>query len=66
MCSSDLDEASGELVYALRISGSTFRPHVFAPGNYLIVVGDQDANRMQRLEHLVAPAAADATLEVTF
>jgi hypothetical protein len=60
------DEASGELVYALRISGSAFRPHVFAPGKYRIVVGDQDANRMQRLEHIVAPAAADAVIEVAF
>jgi hypothetical protein len=49
------DEATGELVYALRISGSTFRPHVFTPGKYRIVVGDQDANRMQRLEHITAP-----------
>jgi hypothetical protein len=60
------DEASGDLVYALRLNGSTFRPPVFAPGTYRISVGDQDADRMQRIDHVAAPAAADAVLDVGF
>ncbi len=34
------DESSGELVYSLRIRGTTFRPKVFRPGTYRITVGE--------------------------
>ncbi len=34
------DEITGEIVYTLRINGTTFRPKVFKTGNYTIVVGE--------------------------
>ena len=34
------DEATGDLVYAIRINGKTFRPKVFAKGVYKIEVGE--------------------------
>ncbi|MFN0121916.1 MAG: alkaline phosphatase D family protein [Blastocatellia bacterium] len=35
-----IEEATGEVVYTMRIQGQTFRPKVFAPGRYRIQVGD--------------------------
>jgi hypothetical protein len=35
-----VDEANGELVYALRIAGTQFRPKVFRPGTYTVQVGE--------------------------
>jgi alkaline phosphatase D len=35
-------QASGELVYALRIPGNRFTPWVFEPGTYQIEIGDPD------------------------
>ena len=40
-----------ELVYAIRISGTTFRPKVFGPGNYTIRVGDPDQNLWRELKN---------------
>jgi alkaline phosphatase D len=36
------DQASGELVYALRIQGQRFKPWVFKPGTYRVEIGDPD------------------------
>ncbi|QDT65453.1 alkaline phosphatase D family protein [Calycomorphotria hydatis] len=36
-----IDEESGELVYALRVSGTQFQPHVFKEGVYTVRVGEQ-------------------------
>ncbi|HNT88584.1 MAG TPA: metallophosphoesterase family protein, partial [Candidatus Hydrogenedentes bacterium] len=33
-------EADGELVYALRLTGSAYRPKVFAPGTYTVTLDD--------------------------
>jgi len=49
-----IDEASGEVVYTLRIKGTRFRPKVFREGMYTIKVGDGD--RYQIREH-VRPAS---------
>ena len=35
-----IDEADGEIVYTLRIRGTSFRPKVFAEGVYTIIVGE--------------------------
>jgi len=37
-----IDESDGQIVYTLRIKGSTFRPKVFKDGTYTIKVGPQD------------------------
>ena len=44
-----IEEASGEVVYTLRIAGRSFRPHVFAPGTYTIT-------REVNAPHLKVPA----------
>ena len=36
------NEAAGELVYALRLTGNSVRPWVFANGRYTIKLGDPD------------------------
>jgi len=36
------EKESGELVYALRIQGDRFQPHVFAEGEFVVKVGDPD------------------------
>jgi hypothetical protein len=37
-----IDERDGEIVYTLRIRGTTFRPKVYRKGSYTIKVGDPD------------------------
>jgi len=37
-----IDESDGEIVYTVRIKGSTFRPKVFKSGKYTLNIGDQD------------------------
>jgi hypothetical protein len=59
------EEKSGELVYALRIRGDSFRPHVFAEGNYTVKVGDPDAGRMRTFANLAATANTAGTVEIT-
>jgi len=39
------DEAINEVVYTLRIKGTTFRPHVFKEGIYTIRVGEGDSRK---------------------
>jgi hypothetical protein len=36
-----IDEASGEVVYTLRIKGTTFRPKVFRAGTYTVKIGEK-------------------------
>ena len=42
-----VEEATGQIVYTLRISESTFRPKVFSPGLYTVRVTDGDLNVAQ-------------------
>ena len=58
------EEKSGELVYALRLNGQTFRPHVFAAGRYTIKVLDPETNRSKTLTALEATKENPASLEV--
>lgn len=58
------EEKSGDLVYALRVKGQTFRPHVFAPGKYTIKVSDPDAARAKTVKGLEASADARGSVEV--
>ena len=58
------EEKSGELVYALRLNGATFRPHVFATGSYLVKVLDPDAGRVKTLAGVEAKTDNRAALDV--
>jgi len=44
-----IHEGTGELVYALRIKGVSFRPAVFEDGTYSVIVGDPDTGARQTL-----------------
>jgi alkaline phosphatase D len=57
------DGKTDELLYALRINGPTFQPHVFAPGHYVIKVLDPESNREITLPRF--EAAVDNTAKLT-
>jgi hypothetical protein len=59
------EETSGELVYALRIHGTRFRPPVFKEGTYTIKVEAGDRMRVLGGVRSVGPTASE-TLELTF
>ena len=59
-----IDEGTGELIYAIRIVGTTFRPHVFAPGRYTVKVVEPESGRSRELGGLVANEDRTRTLEV--
>jgi hypothetical protein len=40
-----IDQKSGELVYAVRIKGTEFKPRIFAAGTYTITVGEGKATK---------------------
>jgi arylsulfatase A-like enzyme len=61
------DEASGALVYALRIRGDRFRPWVFAAGTYTVRVGEQEPMQMKTLNGVRSAGEGDgAAIEVEF
>ncbi|HEV7224306.1 MAG TPA: alkaline phosphatase D family protein, partial [Pirellulales bacterium] len=60
-----IDEASGELVYSLRIGGPSWQPHVFAPGRYTVRISDPDAGRSKELTGLTATPENRTSLEVS-
>jgi hypothetical protein len=44
-----IDESDGDIVYTLRIKGSSFRPKVFKHGTYTITVSDPDLGKMKTI-----------------
>ena len=63
-----IDEASGETVYTLRISGNEFRPKVFRRwGTYTVRVGEPDTGVFRELKGVaVQPESSVATLNLSF
>jgi len=57
-------DAAGELVYHLRIAGDAFQPHVFAAGEYSVVVLDVESDRKRRFDRLAARSTNNETVEV--
>jgi hypothetical protein len=47
-----IDEASGEIVYSLRIRGNRFRPPVFTRGPHAIQVGQPHAGPLRTIPHI--------------
>jgi len=58
-----IDEADGNIVYTLRIRGTTFRPKVFKAGTYTITVGEPGTKAMKTLKG-VRSDGGDGELEV--
>jgi alkaline phosphatase D len=59
-----INEATGELGYALRVAGQRFQPHVFAAGKYTVKVSDPDSGKARELKGLEAEAGNKSALEV--
>jgi len=49
-----IEESTGEIVYTLRIKGTSFRPKVFAKGTYTVKVGELGTERMKVLKGMKA------------
>jgi len=61
-----IDQSNGEIVYALRVHGRSFRPRVFRPGRYTVEVGEPGTERWQRLEDLAAAPPEQPAIQVKF
>jgi alkaline phosphatase D len=59
-----IDEASGELVYALRIRGNVWQPFTFAAEKYTVRIRVPETGQRQELKGLEARAENKATLDV--
>jgi len=59
------DEATGEVLYSLRIQGNRFRPPVFGPGKFSVQAGP-DRPDAWSAEHLEAVQSGGAPLPVKF
>ena len=44
-----IDESNNEIVYTMRVKGTSFRPKVFKKGIYSIRIGDPDKGEMKTL-----------------
>ncbi|MBA7708736.1 hypothetical protein ES703_117640 [subsurface metagenome] len=61
-----IDEGSGEIVYTLRIKGTSFRPKVFKAGTYTIKVGEPDTGKMKTLKNVQSiPSDESRTIKVS-
>ncbi len=62
-----IDEKNGESVYTLRINGTSWRPKVFAPGSYTLMVGDPDTGKEKVFTGVNAlPEDSDKAITVAF
>jgi alkaline phosphatase D len=62
-----IEEASGEVVYTLRIKGNQFRPKVFAQGKYTLNIGEPGTPKYKTFAGVAAMnESASATIEVDF
>lgn len=59
------DEATGELVYALRIIETSFRPPVFAAGKYAVRVSDPEAGKSSTVKNLSPSTQLQTAVRVT-
>jgi hypothetical protein len=62
-----IDEENGEVVYTLRIRGTTFRPKVFKEGTYTILASGSDPKNVRKLTGIRSlPETQRAELPVEF
>jgi len=61
-----VDEADGEIVYALRIAGCSFRPKVFGAGRYSVEVGEPGTSRWKTIPNLRASTESQPAVKVEF
>ncbi len=61
-----IDQANDEVVYTLRIRGTSFRPQVFKGGLYTVIVSEPDTGQTKKLQNLTAAGEESETIDVTF
>jgi phosphodiesterase/alkaline phosphatase D-like protein len=61
-----VDEASGAIVYTLRIAGDSFVPKVFWDGSYTIHVGEPGTENVRTLSGIRSAQQPDSTITVRF
>jgi hypothetical protein len=59
-----IDESNGEIVYTLRINGTSFRPKVFKIEKYTVKIGQQGTDQMKTLTG-IQPLEADENKKIT-
>ena len=59
-----IDETNQEVVYTLRVPGSSLRPPVRKAGVYTVKVGELGTPRVKVLEHLTAEPDCDKTIDI--
>ncbi len=60
------DERTGEVIYAVRIQGTVFRPRVFGRGGtYTVVVGEPGTDRLRTVTGVAPTADESAVIRVT-
>jgi hypothetical protein len=58
-----IDEASGDVVYTIRINGGAWRPKVFSPGKYTVIV--KKGTKEKKLKSL-SPESSQKLIDVKF
>lgn len=62
-----IDEATGEIIYTVRIKGVSFRPKIFKEGVYTVKVGEPGTEKMKALYSLHSISLdKEETVEVKF
>ena len=61
-----IDEATGQIVYTLRVKGTSFRPKVYGHGAYTIKVGELGTDRVKVMKGVRPTTDGNATIKVAF
>ncbi len=59
-----IDEATGELVYTLRLATRTFQPHTFAAGKYTVRLLVPETGKVVEQKGVIASAGNNARLDI--
>ena len=59
-------DESNEIIYTLRPGEKTFQPHVFAEGNYKVIVSEPESDRSREYTNLKANAKNNERIQVSF
>lgn len=59
-----VEEATGELLYTLRLARNSWQPHAFAPGKYTVKISEPETGKVRQLSNLEAKRNNSASLDV--
>ena len=58
-----IDDSNDEIIYTLRINGTSFRPKVFKKGRYTVKIGELGTDKMKTLKGIQS-LAPDKTKKI--